>query len=90
MFIVFAIHYPCLLDHMVVWAIVYFVATQLLKDDLLKANVVNQCLPLSLINSMLFLLSMRCTYAYLFIYYLDKNLGWVTNYDGYAKCPEDY
>jgi hypothetical protein len=53
MLIVFAIHYSCLLDHMVILAIVYLVATQLLKDGLLKANAINQCLPLSLINPML-------------------------------------
>jgi hypothetical protein len=38
MLIVFAIHYSSLFDHMVIWAIVYLVATQLLKENLLKAN----------------------------------------------------
>jgi hypothetical protein len=38
MLIVFAIHYSCLFDHMVIWAIVYLIATQLLKGNFLKAN----------------------------------------------------
>jgi len=25
-----------------------------------------------------------------FAFYLDKNPGWVTDYDGYAEFPEDY
>ena len=25
-----------------------------------------------------------------FTFYLDKNSGWVTDYDGYAEFPEDY
>jgi hypothetical protein len=33
-----AIHYPRLHDHEVVWAYGKLVATQLLKDDLIKAN----------------------------------------------------
>ena len=25
-----------------------------------------------------------------YFYYLDKNHGWVTDYDGYAEFPKDY
>jgi hypothetical protein len=54
----------------------------LLKDGLLKANAINQCLPLSLINPML-------TWSH-DLYYLNKNPGWGNGYDGYAEFPKDY
>jgi hypothetical protein len=38
MIIVLAIHYSCLQDHEVIWTFGKLVATQLLKDDSLKAN----------------------------------------------------
>ena len=38
MITVYAIHYLCLPDHVFIWACDKFVATQLLKDDSLKAN----------------------------------------------------
>jgi hypothetical protein len=47
---------------------------------------------LSLMNPMLHLLSMICTYA-CYLSYLDKNPGWVTdgaNSDYYSYFPEDY
>ena len=55
------------------WAYATLVATQLLKDDTLQANVVNQYLPLSLINPMVLLLSTRCTYACLFSLFGQKS-----------------
>ena len=46
------------------WAYDNFVATQLLKDDLLKANRSKTSVNLlSLMNIMLYLLSTTCTYA---------------------------
>ena len=55
------------------------VATQLLKDDSLKANRSSTSVSLlSLMNPMLYLLSTTCTYAcFVFFKYLDKNHGWV-------------
>ena len=38
MITVYAIHYSCLPDHVFIWAGDKLVATQLLKDDSLKAN----------------------------------------------------
>ena len=38
MITVYAIHYSCLPDHVFIWACDKLVATQLLKDDSLKAN----------------------------------------------------
>jgi hypothetical protein len=38
-----AIHYSCLHDHEVIWAYGKLVATQLLKDDSIKAIAVNLC-----------------------------------------------
>ena len=38
MITVYAIPYSCLPDHVFTWACDELVATQLLKDDLLKAN----------------------------------------------------
>jgi hypothetical protein len=41
--IILAIHYSRLHDHEVIWVYVKLVATQLLKDDSLKAIAVNPC-----------------------------------------------
>ena len=38
MITVYAIHYLCLPDHVYIWVYGKLVATQLLKDDSLKAN----------------------------------------------------
>jgi hypothetical protein len=40
-----AIHYSRLHDHEVIWVYGKLVATQLLKDDSIKAIAVNQCQP---------------------------------------------
>ena len=49
---------------MCLWACDEFVATQLLKDDSLKANRSKTSVNLfSLMNPMLYLLSTTCTYA---------------------------
>jgi hypothetical protein len=57
MFMLFIIHV-----YLIMWlfgAYAKLVATQLLKDDLLKAIAVNPCQLLSLMNSVLYLLSAR-------------------------------
>ena len=63
---------------MCLWACDELVATQLLKDDSLKANrsLTNISL-LSFMNPMLYLLSTTCTYACFIFNYVDKNPGWV-------------
>ena len=38
MITIYATHYLCSLDHVFIWACDKLVATQLLKDDSLKAN----------------------------------------------------
>ena len=38
MITIYVIHYSCLPDHVFIWDVNKLVATQLLKDDSLKAN----------------------------------------------------
>ena len=51
-------------------------------------TAVNQCHPFELHNPMLFLLSNVLTLV--FTFYLDKNLGWVTDGNAFAEYPGDF
>jgi hypothetical protein len=74
---------------MCLWACDKFVATQLLKDDSLKLMQLNQYLPFEPHEPHVILIEYEM-YLRLFIYYLDKNPGWVTDGNGYAKFLEEY